>query len=108
MAIDPLPFVNPVMKNPSAITKHLQDFKGDLRISSDFRISEGGKTKLSKNNTLVTGVAISSTSVRVFKNRSRHQRMDACFLIESFIYLVQDNSRITCPYKPSGFVHHLD
>lgn len=64
-AIDPLPFVNPVIKSPSAVPKHLADFKGELRIASNVKVSKGGVTNLLKNNTLVKTLAINSSEVRL-------------------------------------------
>jgi peptidoglycan LD-endopeptidase LytH len=64
-AIDPLPFINPVMKQPSANKKSIIEYKEELRLSSDLRISEAGSTQIIKSNTLIKGLAISNNHIRV-------------------------------------------
>jgi hypothetical protein len=64
-AIDPLPFVDPVVRKPAPMAKSIEHFKEGLRTASALHISEGGQHNRLKNNTLVKALAVSNSHLRV-------------------------------------------
>jgi murein DD-endopeptidase MepM/ murein hydrolase activator NlpD len=63
-AIDPLPFVDPVVKKPLPVPESISNYKKEQRITSVIHISEGGQGCRLKDNTLAEAIAINSNSLR--------------------------------------------
>ncbi len=63
-AIDPLPFVDPVVKKPAPVAEAINNIKGVLRTASTLNISEGGLYNRLKDNTLIDALAVSSNHIR--------------------------------------------
>jgi hypothetical protein len=63
--IDPLPFVNPVIKKPAALTESIHNYREGLRIATDTKISEGGMNSILKGKTLVNGIAVNRNYLRI-------------------------------------------
>jgi peptidoglycan LD-endopeptidase LytH len=64
-AIDPLPFVDPVIKRPSPLAESIGAYKEELRTSAAIKLDQGNRVYQLKANTIVQPIAIGSKNLRI-------------------------------------------
>jgi peptidoglycan LD-endopeptidase LytH len=64
-AIDPLPFVDPVIKKPAPIAGSFDKYKEELRTASAIKLDRGSTITQLKTNSLVQPIAVDAKNLRV-------------------------------------------